>query len=404
MADNLQQIYLVKVEPGENNNKYYFLNPDGDYFNVKFGRIGVTGYQTARYPISKWKSKLNEKLKKGYVDQTRLVAQPITIEKKKYKDLEDTNINAIVLRLQTMAKQAIQENYTITSNKVTQIMIDEAQNTINILINTSELKQFNTTLVELFKIIPRKMGKVVNYLATTNTDYITILQREQDLLDVMRGQVIQNIVEQQDIADTPQQTILEAMGLCFTSTTDEQNEIIKENLGNIKNKFYQAWVVKNNKTQLKFDFFIKNNNISNTKLLWHGSRNENFWSIINLGLVLRPNAIITGKLYGHGIYFAPKAQKSIGYTSINGSYWANGTSPSGFMALFNVAYGKPYDVYNFDNRYHTLNYENLQKIDLKANCLHAHAGANMGSSSLKNDEIIIYKEDQCTINYLVELR
>ena len=63
------------------------------------------------------------------------------------------------------------------------------------------------------------------------------------------------------------------------------------------------------------------------------------------------------------------------------------------------AYGKPYDVHSFDSKYYDFNYERLQKTCPGANCLHAHAG-----SMLRNDEIIVYKEDQCTIKYLVELR
>jgi poly [ADP-ribose] polymerase len=104
-------------------------------------------------------------------------------------------------------------------------------------------------------------------------------------------------------------------------------------------------------------------------------------------------------MFGHGIYFAPLAQKSLGYTSLHGSYWAGGNSNSAFMSLYNVAYGKPYDVYSFDSKYYNFNYEILQKNSINANCLHAHAG-NM----LRNDEIVVYKEDQLTIQYLVELR
>ena len=57
------------------------------------------------------------------------------------------------------------------------------------------------------------------------------------------------------------------------------------------------------------------------------------------------------------------------------------------------------DVHSFDSKYYDFNYERLQKTCPGANCLHAHAG-----SMLRNDEIIVYKEDQCTIKYLVELR
>ena len=46
----------------------------------------------------------------------------------------------------------------------------------------------------------------------------------------------------------------------------------------------------------------------------------------------------------------------------------------------------------------------IANISKDANCLHAHAGASMGYSALKNDEIVVYKEEQMTIKYLVELR
>ena len=167
---------------------------------------------------------------------------------------------------------------------------------------------------------------------------------------------------------------------------------VVKRVGHQKGKFHKAWRVTNLKTQQRFDEFVKLNKIKDKRLLFHGSRNENWWSIINSGLVLKPtNAVITGKLYGYGIYFAPKARKSLGYTSLSGSYWAHGNSNSGFMALMDVAYGVPYDVYDFNSKYYDMNYDNLQRFKQGANCLHAHAGANLGGySSLKNDEIIVY--------------
>ncbi len=396
-------LYLVKVEPNANNNKFYRMIPLGDSFKVEYGRIGVGGYQTTQYSMSQWNKKLNEKLKKGYVDQSRLVAEPIIKEKKKeYADINNPSISQIVARLQSMARQAIRDNYTISSNKVTQTMIDEAQLTINNLITADNLEMFNIILVELFKIIPRKMGKVRDYLAIKIDDFTNILQREQDLLDVMRGQVIQNSLvdePEDDNIQLPSQTILDVLGIQFEEITEKDKKLILKNLESSSNKYYQAWKVINTKTQTKFDEFIHNEKIKDTKLLWHGSRNENWWSIINSGLVLRPSAVITGKMFGMGIYFAPKAQKSLGYTSLSGSYWARGNSNSAFMSLYDVAYGKPYDAYSFDSQYRNFDYGKLQNACKDANCLHAHAG-NM----LRNDEIIVYKEEQTTIKYLVELK
>ena len=400
-------LYLVKVEPGENNNKFYQMLDSGDgNFVCKYGRIGNTGYQTKTYPISKWDSQYKSKIKKGYVDNSRLVAETtITPNKKKeYLDINNPSIAQIVARLQSMARQAIKDNYTINSNLVTVKMIDEAQLILNNLIDTEDIELFNKILVDLFKTIPRKMGKVKDYLAKESKDFSEIIQREQDLLDVMKGQVVQHSIvkdeeNEDDTYETPNQTILEVLGLQFEEITQEEKELIKRNLGDISNKYYQAWKVINNKTQSRFDEFVKNNKINENKLLWHGSRNENWWSIINSGLVLRPSAQITGKMFGYGIYFAPKARKSFGYTSYHGSYWAGGNSNSAFMSLYDVAYGKPYDVHSFDSQYHNFNYELLQKYCKDANCLHAHAG-----SMLRNDEIIIYKEEQTTIKYLIELR
>ena len=69
------------------------------------------------------------------------------------------------------------------------------------------------------------------------------------------------------------------------------------------------------------------------------------------------------------------------------------------MAIFEIAYGKPYDVYTFDSKYYDLSYAKLQKFCPGANCLHAHADRGM----LRNDEIVVYQEEQMTIKYLIEI-
>lgn len=399
--------YLVMVTASANNNKYYKQIPHGDSWTAEYGRVGSSP-QRREYSMNQWDKKYKEKINKGYVDQSNLVEDLITVKKSnfgdsKYKDIENTVIAEIVERLQQMARKAVSDNYNISSNKVTQAMVDEAQNVLRKLIYIDDVKKFNDTLLELFTVIPRKMSNVSSYLANSSNDYSKIIQVEQDLLDVMKGQVVQKQIEDHNEDDDTVKepiTILEAMGLEFGECNADDISKIKSALGTCRDKFYQAWKVKNIRTNERFDEFINKENISNTKLLWHGSRNENWWSIINSGLVLKPtNAVITGKMFGYGIYYAPKAQKSLGYTSLHGSYWAGGNANSAFMALMEVAYGKPYDVHSFDSKYYDFNYEKLQKVCPGTNCLHAHAG-NM----LRNDEIIVYKEDQCTIRYLVELR
>ena len=370
--------YLVMVTASANNNKYYKQIPHGDSWTAEYGRVG-SNPQRREYSMSQWESKYNEKIRKGYVDQSDLVEDLIQVEKPKkseYKEIENKAIAEIVERLQSMARKAISDNYTISSNKVTQAMIDEAQDILTSLINLDDVESFNETLLKLFTTIPRKMGNVQSYLSKSKDDFSDIIQKEQDLLDVMKGQVVQKQIIDESVNENSEQkenTILEQLGLVFEECNKKDIAIIKDALGSCSDKFYKAWRVKNIKTQRRYDDFVKENNIKNTKLLFHGSRNENWWSIINSGLVLKPtNAVITGKMFGYGIYYAPKARKSLGYTSLSGSYWTRGNSSSGFMALMDVAYGKPYDVYSFDSKYYDFNYEKLQQVCKGANCLHAH--------------------------------
>lgn len=407
-------VYLVMVS-SNNNNKYYRMlaNTDGETFTVQYGRVGASS-QTRTYPLRDWDKKYNEKIRKGYVDQTHLMEDLISVVNTKpdtpeYKAIENAAIAEIVDRLMSMAKKKVQQNYRVESNQVTQAMVDEAQKIIDGLTTITTIKAFNGELMKLFTTIPRKMSNVNDYLAKSASDFARIIKDEQDLLDVMRGQVIthsalddEQTVRDDSVENSPinDKTILEAMGIVIEPVNDTEIEVIKDMLGDCKDKFYQAWRVTNLATQKRFDDFVDKENIKDVRLFWHGSRNENWWSIINNGLMIRPtNAVYTGSMFGDAIYASPTARKSLGYTSLSGSYWARGNSSSAFMALMNFHYGKPYDVYSFDSKYYNYNYKRLREDCPGANCLHAHAG-----SMLRNDEIVFYNVDQVTIKYLVELR
>ena len=389
-----------------NNNKYYNMFDNGDgTFTVKYGRVGAYE-QTRSYSISQWYKKYNEKINKGYQDVTDLQEDLIIVEKKKdntYKEIQNKVVSELVDKLQSLAKATVDENYKVKANAVTQKMVDTAQELLDSLVDfKGTVDEFNEQLIKLFTIIPRKMGNVNEYLIRDIDDIQYKITEEADILDTMRGQVYVKDISTQDDNDTPQNdmTILEALGLEIEEVTDDEIQMIKDLMNESKNKFRRAWKVTNIKTQKRFDDFVKKENIKDTRLLFHGSRSENFWSILQTGLVLRPtNAIITGKMFGYGVYYSPHCQKSIGYTSLNGSYWARGNNHTAYMALFDVAYGVPYDVYSFESKYYNLNYENLQGFKKGANCLHAHKDKGM----LRNDEIVVYKEEQMTIKYLIEI-
>lgn len=401
----IRPTYLI-MTTAENNNKYYNMFPEGDKFRVEYGRIDSTK-TTRYYPISKFESQAKSKIKKGYVDVTDLkkdLVEEISSANPEspYKEIENAAVRAIVEKLQSLARETIQKNYTVKASAVTQDMVDAAQKIIDILANScSTVEEFNDNLLKLFTVIPRKMGNVRDYLASQQEDFAKIISKEQDLLDVMRGQIyVKPENEPVEAVEKKQQTILEELGLEMEETTPDDVALIKTLMNESASKFRKAWRVKNLKTQERFDKFVAENDIKDTRLFFHGSRSENFWSILKTGLVLRPtNAVITGKMLGYGCYFAPKCAKSIGYTSLSGSYWASGSDRTAYMAIFDVAYGVPYDVYQFDSKYYSLDYNKLQQFKPGANCVHAHADRGM----LRNDEVVVYKEDQMTIKYLIEI-
>lgn len=405
-------VHLVMVTSA-NNNKYYDMIPKGDYVEIKYGRIDAT-CTTCTKPISDWDKIYRSKINKGYVDKSNLMQDLVTRveskESKKYKPIPNEAIKTIVQRLQDFAQRAVDANYKIKANQVTKAMVDEAQDTINKLIDCKQLKEFNDILLSLFATIPRRMGHVSDYLALTVDDFNRIISKEQALLDVLKGQmVVINLPEPSNETDEYKNncTILEALGIEIEETTEKDVELIKKELGDCANRYFASWKIKNIENDKRFKAYCKEAGLKkkDIKLLFHGTRNENVWSILKTGLVLRPtNAIITGKMFGYGLYNAPKARKSMGYTSFG--YWTRGNSDVGFMILHEVAYGKPYDVYSFDSKYYDFNYEKLQKACPGANCLHAHAGMQNkdGSRALQNDEIIVYKEEQMNMKYLIELR
>lgn len=397
--------YLVMVTTN-NNNKYYEMIPSGDSFTVKYGRVGASA-QVRTYPAGQFNSKYNEKIRKGYVDQTELRKDLVKVEtkeqKEKYLPIEEKSTRELIKFLQEVARQKIAENYTVSSESVTQAMVDEAQMVLNRIANESDKDNFNKELLNLFNILPRKMYDVNAFLAKSGDkeEFSKIYIREQDLLNVMRGQVVQHIVDEQidDNVEQPQQTILEALNLEIEPISATDEKIILKELGDIKSKFYMAWKVRNKATNQAFENHLKSSIHKNTKLLWHGSRNENWMSIISNGLILNPNAVITGKMFGYGCYYGLQARKSFNYTSYHNSYWAHGNSDRAFMGLYAVHYGNPYIVADFNSKYYGFNYDKLRN-EGNYDCLHADSRKGM----LRNDEIIVYREDQSDIRYLVELR
>jgi poly [ADP-ribose] polymerase len=291
---------------------------------------------------------------------------------------------------------------------VTQKQVEKAQAIIDqlspFLKQRKKTEPVNKLLLELYGVIPRRMSNVKLYLLDFDTistkDHLEQVERlvsnEQDTLDVMRGQVQVNTAQKNVKADD-KKTILDAMGIEIHQTIPANVKEIQSLFTECGRHYKGSFKVINKKTQEKFDKFTSAAQNKERRLFWHGSRNENWWSILDSGLVLRPtNAVINGKMFGYGVYFADKDRKSFNYTSYRGSYWARGTDSTAFMAVFDVHVGKQLHVKHHQSWCCELTEKNL-KARGDYDSLFAEGGAD-----LRNNEFIVYNDAQCTIKYLVE--
>lgn len=386
--------YLIKVDAGNNNNKFYRMIPHGSTWTAEYGRVGARGMKKT-YGIGCFESKYQEKLDKGYVDRTDLHSQDTVTIDSKYKEIEEPSVNELVSMLLRYARELIKSSYTVSYKEVTEEMLVEAQQLIYQLRNIVDNNVFNTVLLKLFSVIPRKMQNVSSYLATAQ-NHTEVIQREQKLLDVLRGQVHTSHIS---CPGRPLSglTILEAMGIEITPCSSKENaEILKYLTSESASKFKRAWKVINKQSDNNFNEYIKKRNIDKIHLFFHGSRNENFWHILTEGLKLNPNAVTNGKMFGQGIYFANRAKKSLNYTSLHGSLYAQGLSDTGFLAMFKVATGKCLNIHRWDYDCSSLHEKALRAKGYDS--VYAHKGA-----SLYNDEFIVYNEHAATIQYLIEV-
>jgi len=134
-------------------------------------------------------------------------------------------------------------------------------------------------------------------------------------------------------------------------------------------------------------------NYGNHQHLYHGSRNANMMGITSKGLLMRPpGAVVTGSMFGNGLYFADSSSKSLNYS--RGGWGGTRNSRNNvYLFVVNVALGRIKKLQNSQSdlrRGHRL---------LKGyNSIQGEKGR-----SLIHNEFIIYELPQQRIEYIVDI-
>lgn len=396
--------------------KQYRLIPENGKVTAYYGRMAVGagqlfGERSVEYPLSSYWPKYFEKIGKGYVDRTRLYMpevfgepSPVPVPGKTGRKRQERVSPAgsltqasktLFAKLKSLAKKAVRDaNVKVP---VTQEIIDAAGADLNRMRKAAEKKDvvsFNLALLDIISILQRPVATgdgtgVKRLLAVDPADFAGIISRESDLLQAMEGSIAGTKARA-----SSEEGDFSQFGIEVYEATEKQKAQVLRHLGDsLAGKVKAVYRVIPQEQKRRFTAYIETHDITDVRLLWHGSRNENWLSIIRNSLLLNPDAVITGKMFGSGIYFAPSSAKSWNYTSYRGTTWAGGSSSTAYMGLYAVAYGKPYDVSSWspssDYRAETRSHG--------CDCLHAHAG-----TSLRADEIVFYDEAAVLLDYIVE--
>ena len=217
--------YLLKLEADQNHNRYYRMVQEGDRFKIEMGRIGARPVCMIR-PMTLWDTTYQKKIKEGYEDRSEFC--DVSVEKNQnYKPIPESVVAELMEYLQKEANQILEKSYTISWTDVNEHMLKDAQSLINHI--GGSVEGCNQILLKLFVVIPRKMQNVQEMLAHTHKEIPEIIQREQDLLDVLRFKCKQNV--QKEKTATPSETILDALGITIRECTYGENQQILKHLG-----------------------------------------------------------------------------------------------------------------------------------------------------------------------------
>ena len=383
---------LIKVsaeKDGGHNVEYLMRQIDAYTFEFGINRFGAAPVFSKR-PMTLWERTYQRKIGEGYADRTPLLTEDTG---PKYAEIKDVSVRALWEDLTAVARKVLDDTYSDRIETFTAAVAAQARTLITTLHSAGTVESFNDTLLSLFAVMPRKMQDVSTYLAADRSDFPGIIERENDLLDVIEGQI-----RIRETHPEPEQTILDSLGLSIRPCTDAENESIRKHLREKSRAvFRRGFRVKNKSTEERFWNFVEDGGYEkeDIRFLYHGSKNENMVGLLTEGPSINPDAVRTAAMFGSAmIYTADSSDKSLGYTSLRHSFWAHGTADKAYMLVYKVVYNNQIDIYKWEKYLSTMCAEKMRGHD----ALFCHKG-----KMLRNNEIVLPYEAQLTVQYLLEL-
>ena len=421
----------ICVEFGDtNNNKVwqYTLYDDGTAL-TEWGRVGK-GLQskltTQTKALKKWSEKTNPNNKpdKRYTEvkavdtgSSTIVASSVknaALKDVARKQIKSSNpitqklidycvkVNAHQIMKQSGGKIQYDASSAQFKTPLGVIAPDQVADARDLLVDISDYvtnrdfnsSQFARTLNSYLRLIPHDVGmkKITPQRIFPNNQTVIA---ENDLLDGLETSFI-------DVTTKPKKkTTKKKDDMPQVFNVELEIVIDKKIISYVRNKYQKTRksMHTSNNLSVKTVYTVKITNmaaafekfgakLSDIRELWHGTKASNLLSILKGGLIIPSSSSghVTGRMYGDGIYASSISTKALNYAT---NFWGSGGDSSRtFMFLLDMAMGKYHLAGGGCGSYPVRGTNSTW--------------AKGGRSGVINDEMIVYRLDQCNLTYLVE--
>jgi hypothetical protein len=241
---------------------------------------------------------------------------------------------------------------------------------------------------DFYTVIPHRFGRSKEQAQLAVIDTATKLNDKQDTLQLMRDMLNvngkTNVLVNPEIEQKYQALKCEISSVPSAKAQEMKSYFEKSVLRGSKLKVKNIWQIKRPVEHAEFA-----GNISNQRLLFHGSAAKNWVGILSRGLLL-PKIVVTlgvhrtdGGWLGNGIYFGDAACTSYAYAG-------PGKRGTRFITIANVALGKM-------KEYSKITY-GLNSPPAGYDSCHGVRG-----TQFSDDEYVVYSHNQQKLEYLVEV-
>lgn len=378
----MKYAYLVQVNAGKNANKYYEMKQtSSSEFVATYGRVDATA-TSHPYDLRLWRSKYEEKVKKGYKDQTqnRAIHQTVDAEL-----TGDSKVDDFLTLLMKKSRQSFAQSYSVSSSAVTEAQVAEVQRLINALVTKAKLivspDEVYNDILELWHVLPRNLGKnVKDSLPKTKNELLQFISREQDTID--------NAAVQKQFVSSSGMKLLDNLEIATFTLLDTIPDELLLFMGNDIHKIKRVFSISKPSLDDRFAKYVDSRENKTCKLRYHGTQYQNGMPILKTGLRILGSkaATYSGSMIGSAIYVSKAWQKSRNYSD-------------GLMFVIDTHTGNELNVAN-ENGIRQYTYNELLAKGFDS--VNIEAGIYTGRQILNFHEQTVYNEAQHKLKYVIE--